>query len=1104
MRMTGRSGVGLFVALMIGVVGCAPTSRLTESTVRGWTETVVIPTYPVGPTSDVPEFVQTGAREIYPYAEQQDLSFESCDQGYKAYKLENEYVRIEVLPAIGGRLFALYDRVTGQDILYRQVSIKPARIGLRGAWISGGIEWNFPDGHIVTTHDQVSCQLVRHEDGSASIVVGDTERIFRMSWTVELRLRPGRAFVETRIICRNRTPVRHRASWWSNAGFPATEQTQFIFPVWKTTGHGGHSLADWPIHRGRDVSWYKAHEGATSIFRAAGQEDFMAAYDHGRDVGLAQYADREVMPGRKFWSWGVNDAGMRWAKILSDDNRSYVEVQSGEPLTQGEWFYIQPHEEKQYLEYWMPVTRIGPPTRINPDAVVRLTIEDGVATVGVLPTGRIDPARIELWVGQALIKRWQRTISPADVFMDTCALNGASPDDVWLRVFDVSGREVVAHRYGHYSRGDKPLLEPEPWRGRWEVPEAKDADQAVQLAQRDELRGNLPASIDRLTKGFEGFPRDAGIRLALGIARIKQGLSADARQLLAEIPPSPSDEVAADVVGYYLGVALARCGEFGAAMSQFDAVRHDRDLRDAAVIEGAKLLLKSARWQQAIARLGPLTAGPQPHTSAEVYTAIALRKLGQTDQARRHILRAMERDSLDLVAQVELAVLHEQRLGGLPAVRDEQRRIEAATAYMELGLYEMAERLLRPDADSAGSATASYLRASVAELAGDPTEASRLHQQAARAPLRGDMPSRLEELGAFEAALRANPDDTNAHYLAGLVLYSKDRQSEAVDHWRRAIELGHEDAMVYRCLGAAVAGEQPKEAASYFRQALDRDGRVVEFYVDLDEICQELGNLPSRIEALERGVRMLPERDTLAHRLGEAYFDAGRYGDAVETYLSRRFHITEGRYELHDHYAAALLGRAMVHYQAGRRQPALADLDAALEYPDNLNIGRPTRERGAGSIHYWRGRVLKDLGQPEQAAHAWRRAAEGGYLGHWVEPWSPGRAVAVVHAIWARQALGQNDEADELQERLHEACDRYEKIWPPHGQAFAMLIRGLIAAGDGRLDEARQMLNAAEAGSKRMSGYVRLLRVCASLLAAHSSSRPAQAVTPPVATVGGG
>jgi hypothetical protein len=127
------------------------------------------------------------------------------------------------------------------------------------------------------------------------------ERIFRMSWTVELRLRPGRACVETRILCRNDTPVRHRASWWSNAAFAATEQTQMIFPVWKVTGHGGGGLRDWPIQDGRDVSWYREHRGATSVFRAAGEEDFFAAYDYGREAGLGQYGDRHVMPGRKFW-----------------------------------------------------------------------------------------------------------------------------------------------------------------------------------------------------------------------------------------------------------------------------------------------------------------------------------------------------------------------------------------------------------------------------------------------------------------------------------------------------------------------------------------------------------------------------------------------------------------------------------------------------------------------------------------------------------------------------------------------------------------------------------------------------------------------------------
>ncbi len=1052
MRITDRSVIVVMALSALWMAGCGATGSPAASGagVRGWSETTVIPTYPVGPASDFPDF---GWRNIYPYTRQDDMSFEKADVGYETFVLQNEYLRVEVLPALGGRMFALYDRVTGQDVLYRQVSIKPGLVGLRGAWISGGIEWSFPRGHSVTTYDTVSCELLRHDDGSVSVVVGDTERTFRMSWTVELRLRPGRAFVEARIICRNPTSVAHPADWWSNAGFPANDQTQIIFPFHKVTGHGGGGLDDWPIRDGKDMSWYKEYRGATSTFRAAGEEDFIVGYDHGRDVGLAQYADRRLMPGRKWWTWGISDAGLRWAKTLSDDNRPYIEIQSGWPLTQGYMDTVQPHEEREFLEYWMPVTRIGPPARINPDAIVRLTIDKGVAAVGVLPTGRIDPARIELSAGGRLLKRWQRTVSPAKAFTGACPLGEVDPGDVWLRVFDAAGRQVIAHRYGHYARGE-PLIQLTPRRPWYE---------------RDETAPRA----DKLEQGIE---------------RVKEGLYAPARELLAAVLATGGEGVDLDAARYYLGVAEARLGNAEAAMKHWDAVGAGSVVKDAAVVEGAKLLLAGGRWRRAIDRLKPLLSRRPAHARAQVYTAAALRRLGRAAEARARVLAALRRDPLMLLGQTELALLDGRGFDGLPALRDEQRRIEAATAYVELGEYVTAEQLLRPGAGSAGSATAAYLRAHVAELVGKSQDAARLRRQAARAPVRGDMPSRLEELAALDAALKADPKDANAHYLAGLVLHSKGRPDEAIDHWQQAAAIGHADATVYRCIGMVLGRDKPAEAIPYFQRAAEAAPEAMQVYEDLDGVYQQVGELRKRVAMLERAVARMPQRHELAQRLGGAYFDAGRYDDAVKVYLSRQFRVAEGYYELHDEYAMALFGRAMSHLAAGRNKQALADLDAAMEYPENLSIGRPDRARANPAIHYWRAVALGNLGQRGQAEKAWAQAAEYRRSRRWMRP---ERAFQVAHALMARRRLGEAEQADELAEQLREAAERMEGYRPPRGKAYAALLRGLVAAAEGRSGQAEKLLNQAEADSKQVAGYVRLARAWVKLLARFPAKRPA-------------
>jgi len=714
-----RASYLMMLGLLLAVTGCGQTPA-----VRGWTETVVIPTYPVGPASDLPNFDRRG---VYPYTRQDDMSFERRRVAYKAYFVENEYLRIEVLPEIGGRLFAMVDKVTGKDILYRQVSIKPGLVGLRGAWICGGIEWNFPRGHNVTTHDLVSCELLRHDDGSASIVVGDAERTFRTSWTVELRLRPGKAYVETRIVCRNPTPVAHRASWWSNAAFPANKDTQIIFPFHKTTGHGGGATRDWPIRDGEDVSWFWKHRNASSTFRAAGEEDFIGAYDHAGDFGLLQYADRRAMPGRKWWTWGTSNAGLRWADILSDDHRPYLELQSGRPLTQPEQFDIQPNEEIEFLEYWMPVTRIGPPARVNPEAIVRLTVDRGTVGIGVLPTGLIEQARVELSAGDRLLKRWRGPLSPARPLIAEHPLGDANPGQLWLRVFDAARREVIAHHYGHYAPG--PAL-------------------------------TGPRGPDR-QKPLSG-------ELARAVTLVKQGCFEEARKLLA--PLCEAEQTRRDVARYYLGVAEARLGRTDRAMTAWDAVPEGSVVHAAARIEGAKLLLAKRQWQEAIDRLAPLASGRPAHALAQAYTAFALRKARRPDRAKALIQKALRSDPLMLLGQVERALLAGGRLTGLSALRDEQRRIEAATVYMGIGEFQVADRLLAPPAGAEASATALYLRAHVADLAGHADAAGRLRKQAATASVRGCMPSRLEELAAFQAAVEAHPDDASAHYLAGLIL----------------------------------------------------------------------------------------------------------------------------------------------------------------------------------------------------------------------------------------------------------------------------------------------------------------------------------------------
>ena len=159
-------------------------------------DTVVIPTYLAGDPEPNPMFFfgrqsQGAEGRIYPYPLYDALTGEKADKAYTLVTLENEYVRIGVLPEIGGRIFEGLDKTNGYNFFYRQHVIKPALIGLIGAWISGGVEWNIPHHHRATTFIPVQHSIEENPDGSKTVWVGELEIRHRMRWAVGYTLRPG-------------------------------------------------------------------------------------------------------------------------------------------------------------------------------------------------------------------------------------------------------------------------------------------------------------------------------------------------------------------------------------------------------------------------------------------------------------------------------------------------------------------------------------------------------------------------------------------------------------------------------------------------------------------------------------------------------------------------------------------------------------------------------------------------------------------------------------------------------------------------------------------------------------------------------------------------
>ena len=261
--------------------------------VKAWEEQLVIPTYLIGPPDPNPQFYfggqsQGAEHRIYPYPAYDNLTTEKVNKTYKMVYLENEYVKVGILPEIGGRIFEAIDKTNGYNFFYRQHVIKPALISILGAWISGGVEWDVPHHHRATSFLPVQYKIEEDADGSKTVWVGELELRDRMRWAVGTTLHPGKSYLDVSFRMINRTPLPTSMLCFSNVAVHVDDTYQVIFPP--STQHGTyHSKRDfttWPIATTRyngadftagvDISWYKNHYNSNSVFAWNYQDDFLA------------------------------------------------------------------------------------------------------------------------------------------------------------------------------------------------------------------------------------------------------------------------------------------------------------------------------------------------------------------------------------------------------------------------------------------------------------------------------------------------------------------------------------------------------------------------------------------------------------------------------------------------------------------------------------------------------------------------------------------------------------------------------------------------------------------------------------------------------------
>jgi tetratricopeptide (TPR) repeat protein len=1037
--------------------------------VRVWEGHLDLPTYDEGPPDANPPFDLFETRRFnYPYTLRENLSDQRTVQRWRTLHLENEYLKVTVLPDLGGHLHGCLDKATGQDLFYANTSIKKARVAYRGAWTALGIEFNFPVSHNWVTVSPVDYALVPHADGRASIWVGNQDRAYGMRWQVALTLRPGSALLQQDVALYNRSDTRHRFYWWTNAGVRVWDDSRIAYPMRFTASHGFREVDTWPVNRaGVDLSVVGNHTfGPVSEFSHGSREAFMGVYHRKTDTGVVHYSSPLDAPTKKIWSWGSDPDGLDWRKALSDDDSAYVEVQAGLFRNQETYSFLGPQESIRFTEYWMPARGTGGITRAGPEGVLfvaRAPARGASAAGGVDLTVALNVNRplrrgsLQVKDGERVVKTETLTLAPdGTVRFVFGALPAAARYTVEVRDDSAVRLAHTEDRYDMQPASEiqvgpqpAPSLPPPDQRGEGDLLE-QGADQ--------ELNGQRLAAWQTYADGRRRFPRSLGLLKAAGRLGVDLKRFAEAASLLET---ALARDTADAEVQYYLGLAREALGQDERARAAWENAQQFGPFRAAALLKLAQAEARAGRHGAALDRLqDALRAAPGAVRAGALEVAL-LRQVGRQAEARQRLDHWRGVDPTSSLLRHEAVRLGAEDAGLWSHLgADPERVLDLAVEYMAAGLYADALDLLSREYPRASGLLVepgavapqehpevAYYRGYVREQLGGSATAD--YRAASGLSTRYVFPNRAESVPVLERALAANAADATARFLRGALRLSGGMAEEAVADWQEARRQNPSLPTLHRNLGRTLLhGGDVEGALAVFLEGLASDPGNVDLYQGADQALAAQGRPPGeRVAALSRFPDQARLPPPLVQRLALALADAGR-ADEGETLLTGSFFAREeGGTNVRQVWIELRLHKALALARAGRGKEALA----VVESLDREVADVPFTKDGLGvfadspRVRYAAGEIAALAGDAAAARRHWEKAAQ-----------SSGGLRNLPWACLAARQLGAADESawrGRLETQLAEA----ERIVQQGGGASGLLRygQGLLLRALGREDEAR-------------------------------------------------
>lgn len=973
--------------------------------VKAWKETVMIPTYGIGKPEKNPIFLekrvyQGSSGVVYPHPVIEKILDVKEDREYIALYLENDYIKIMILPELGGRIQMAYDKIKHRHFVYYNQVIKPALVGLTGPWISGGIEFNWPQHHRPSTFEPTEWSIEENEDGSKTVWCNELERMFRTKAMAGFTLYPNKAYIEIKAKLYNRTAQPQTFLWWANPAVHVNEHYQSVFPpdVHAVFDHGKRDVSEFPIAKGTyykvdysagiDISRYKNIPVPTSYMAVESKYNFVGGYENDTKGGLLHVANHHISPGKKQWTWGNSDFGQAWDRNLTDEDGPYIELMCGVFTdNQPDFSWIMPYEERTFSQYFMPYRDLGVVKNATKEAMVNLEFLDGQAIVKVYTTGVYPNLQVILENKGIVYLEELINSSPETSFEKSIPINqNLNHEDFQLTVRTRDGKVLVCYK-------PEPILENA-------IPEAakpallpKEITSIEQLyltgLHLEQYRHATFNPIDYYNEALTREPGDVRCNNAMGLLLLRRGqfrqaepFFREAIKTLTQRNPNPYD----GEPFFNLGICLRYQDRNDEAYVSFYKAVWNVAWQDAAYFNLAQLAVVKEDWEEALELIDHSLIRNWHNHKARFLKAVILYYRGKLEECQKWAEESLRLDEFNYgilfenyMVRVDTQSLTRMKelIGG-----NIHTYIEYSIDYAMAGMYDEAQRLLMIGIEIQDDVypMAWYFMGWYAAQDGKIEKANEHFAKAEIMKPDYCFPNRLEEVLALQCAISMQPKAAKANYYLGNFWYGSRQYTDAIHCWETSRDLDGNFPTVRRNLALAYYNKQenPTGALAELELAFQLDTSDARILMELDQLYKKMGrSFESRLELLNKYPESVNNRDDLYLEMVTLYNMSGNYEKALEMIMLRTFHPWEGgEGKVTGQYIFSHTELAKKAISKSESEMAIEHLKATENYPHNLGEGKLYGAR-ENDIHFWMGRAYEGLKDEAMAKQYWHSAARG-------------------------------------------------------------------------------------------------------------------------------